>query len=452
MTVFHRQFFVQPYILKTDTTIKHKDKNGLTLLLLCILFSTNAFCQIKHLPAKIKKAMPAVVSLVGSNKKVFPNSATGFFIDEKGTCVTNYHVIDEMDFVQIVTSWGQVYKPDSVLIRNKKLDLAVFSVKNPEGEKFPFVELSEKKVEIGEPVFNIGNPQRCNWTVSTGIISAKRLKDPYVVAGKEMLQTNAACSEGSSGSPLFNSNGKVIGVLNKKETTAEAICYAIPVSYLKGLSNDSVSIVPYAFTKEAELIHDFEMGISSVKDLELKEKYDEALEELKTMESKYAKQLPERQQIDLYREIADCYYNLKNYVKAYEYYDYVYTGLRPFLLTAYSDSIAWKKTFESDPELHKTVFTSLFQTALCQFQLKMYTQSDTLLSIAISEAVDGLSMLPGHSEYYVLYLREMFVSRALCKIMLQDLDGACLELMQALKFGNTNAQKMMDEYCQLKEK
>jgi serine protease Do len=134
---------------------------------------------------------------------------SGFFIDQDGHVVTNYHVIQNASEIKITTHDMKEY-PAKVVSFDEKLDLAVLkaNIKN----KVNFVKFGKSSnVRIGDRVLAIGNPFGFGGSVTSGIISGKsrHLADsPYA----NFIQTDASINKGNSGGPMFNMCGDVIGI------------------------------------------------------------------------------------------------------------------------------------------------------------------------------------------------------------------------------------------------
>ena len=133
---------------------------------------------------------------------------SGFIISPDGLLVTNNHVIENADEIKIEMLNGTVLEA-KVLGTDPKTDIALLKVA-PESS-LPFVEFGNSdESRVGDWVLAIGNPLGQGFSVSAGIISARGrdLQGPY----DDFIQTDAAINRGNSGGPLFNTNGKVIGV------------------------------------------------------------------------------------------------------------------------------------------------------------------------------------------------------------------------------------------------
>jgi hypothetical protein len=132
---------------------------------------------------------------------------SGFFINNQGFIVTNKHVLSEEGGARIKTSSGNVYKINRIMAMDDAGDLVIASTETPENEIFP-VNLTAMIPEIGEKILVIGTPMGLEQTVSDGIVSAIRTNQQSV----NYIQVTAPISPGSSGGPLINIRGEVIGV------------------------------------------------------------------------------------------------------------------------------------------------------------------------------------------------------------------------------------------------
>ena len=133
---------------------------------------------------------------------------SGFIISSDGLLVTNNHVIENADEIKIEMLNGDTLEA-KVLGTDPKTDIALLKVESK--SELPFVEFGNSdKSRVGDWVLAIGNPLGQGFSVSAGIISARGrdLQGPY----DDFIQTDAAINRGNSGGPLFNTDGKVIGV------------------------------------------------------------------------------------------------------------------------------------------------------------------------------------------------------------------------------------------------
>lgn len=132
------------------------------------------------------------------------SQGSGFFIADTGLAVSNEHVFDAYRNHFIKLYDGTVFSVTSIIKRSKEFDYIVFRV-NPNGHQIHWLPRATVLPEIGENVFAIGNPKGLEQTLSTGIISGFRKSNKYI-------QTTAEITNGSSGGPLFNMAGEVVGI------------------------------------------------------------------------------------------------------------------------------------------------------------------------------------------------------------------------------------------------
>lgn len=160
---------------------------------------------------------------------------TGFIISPDGYILTNNHVVSGADEVMVKLSDGREVKGE-IKGSDEKVDLALIKIN--EKERLPFADLGDSdKVEVGEWVMAIGNPFGLSHTVTAGIVSAKGRvigSGPY----DDFIQTDASINPGNSGGPLFNADGRVIGVNTAIIAGGGGgIGFAIPISMAKTIVN-----------------------------------------------------------------------------------------------------------------------------------------------------------------------------------------------------------------------
>ncbi len=162
---------------------------------------------------------------------------SGFFLNEEGHLITNFHVIEGETQISIEVyhqTKGQlerkVYKQVRIIAMNKFQDLALLKVEDAETPKFSWVPLAEPDaLAVGERVFAIGSPLGLERTVTEGIVSTKTRQ----VQGELYIQTTTQINPGNSGGPLFNLKGEVVGVTNMKLLFGEGLGFAIPVENVR---------------------------------------------------------------------------------------------------------------------------------------------------------------------------------------------------------------------------
>jgi serine protease Do len=157
---------------------------------------------------------------------------TGFIIRDDGLIITNNHVVDQADVIQVQLdeSSGKLYEAQ-VIGRDPRTDIAL--IKIDAKEKLPVAKLGESKsVQVGEYVAAFGNPYGHAHTMTTGIVSALG-REIAEINRFPFIQTDASINPGNSGGPLVNTQGYVIGVNTAIDARAQGIGFAIPVDNVK---------------------------------------------------------------------------------------------------------------------------------------------------------------------------------------------------------------------------
>src|SRR5436190_12425119 len=159
---------------------------------------------------------------------------SGFFISPDGFAVTNNHVVDGADKVEVTMDDGKTFTA-KVIGTDQRTDLALIKV---EGSKdFPFAKLSDSKPRIGDWVLAVGNPFGLGGTVTAGIVSASGRdigSGPY----DDFIQIDAPVNKGNSGGPAFDVSGEVMGVntaIYSPSGGSVGIAFSIPASTVKSV-------------------------------------------------------------------------------------------------------------------------------------------------------------------------------------------------------------------------
>jgi len=169
--------------------------------------------------------MPQGMPRRGGHNQVM-GQGSGFFISADGYAVTNNHVVDKAESVDVKTDDGKSHKA-KVIGTDPRTDLALIKV---EGGPFPYVKLGEKAPRIGDWVLAVGNPFGLSSTVTAGIVSA-RGRDIGASAYDDFIQIDAPVNKGNSGGPAFDVEGNVIGVntaIFSPSGGSVGIAFAIP--------------------------------------------------------------------------------------------------------------------------------------------------------------------------------------------------------------------------------
>ncbi len=195
------------------------------------LYYTGKFQKrtIEQCVAEVGEAVVKVSSPAGMG--------SGFFINEQGYLITNYHVVEKETKIEVTvykkTKDGfdkKVFKGVRIEAINPFVDLALLKVEDLGYMQVKFVYLGDiGEIRAGERVFAIGNPLGLERTVTNGVISTTN----RAFEGLIYLQTDAAINPGNSGGPLFNLAGEVIGVTNMGYVFLGGLGFAIPVDYVK---------------------------------------------------------------------------------------------------------------------------------------------------------------------------------------------------------------------------
>ena len=139
--------------------------------------------------------------------QVITGQGSGFFITADGYAVTNNHVVQNAENVQVTTDDGKIYNA-KVIGTDSRTDLALIKV---DGSDFPYVKFADNAPRIGDWVLAVGNPFGLGGTVTAGIVSA-RGRDIGAGPYDDFLQIDAPVNKGNSGGPSFDVDGNVIGV------------------------------------------------------------------------------------------------------------------------------------------------------------------------------------------------------------------------------------------------
>jgi len=160
---------------------------------------------------------------------------SGFVLHEAGYIVTNAHVVDRSIDLRVTFANGDAYKAE-VLVSDRHHDLAILQIR-PKRPLKPIPMGNSDDLMPGETVIAIGNPLTYANTVTSGIISAlhRRIEHFSEVVYDDLIQTDAAINPGSSGGPLLNILGELIGINTAIRAGAENIGFAIPVDRLRAL-------------------------------------------------------------------------------------------------------------------------------------------------------------------------------------------------------------------------
>src|SRR5215510_11928856 len=188
--------------------------------------------QLPDLVRRIKPSAVAVETFDARGEKLTRGS--GFFIDVD-RIVTNRHVIEGAARAEIHSSSGNVYPVKAVLAVDAEGDIALLKIDAPPTQIRP-LPLDKTSPQEGESIVVIGNPLGLEGSVTNGIVSAVR----DIPTFGRIIQITAPISAGSSGSPVVNMQGQVIGIATLQITGGQSVNFAIPSERISQLQVASV--------------------------------------------------------------------------------------------------------------------------------------------------------------------------------------------------------------------
>jgi S1-C subfamily serine protease len=160
-------------------------------------------------------------------------TGSGFIWDKDGRIVTNYHVIEDANRVEVTLADNSTWKAVVVGVSQDK-DIAVLQISASQNKLKPILIGESSNLRVGQKVFAIGNPFGLDHTMTTGIVSAlgREIKSINGRSIQDVIQTDAAINPGNSGGPLLDSAGRLIGVntaIYSPTGTSAGIGFAVPV-------------------------------------------------------------------------------------------------------------------------------------------------------------------------------------------------------------------------------
>jgi len=230
-------------MFKLFQSISKKDKIDMTcniktiicIILMSSLFSTVSLTQQAKDIAKELFESTVLISTEDGNSQ--PLAFGSGFIIKDGFIVTNYHVIQGAysGYVKLVNKKPK-YEILGVVYVNENSDLAVLSVPDIKGKS---VKIQDQLPEVGELIYAIGNPRGLKGTFSQGIVSGIRTLDES--SNSKLIQITAPISPGSSGGPVVNERGLVVGVAVATFKGGQNLNFCIPSSFLPLITGNEIS-------------------------------------------------------------------------------------------------------------------------------------------------------------------------------------------------------------------
>jgi S1-C subfamily serine protease len=172
-------------------------------------------------------------------------AGSGFVIDSRGYILTNFHVVQEAQSIEVVLGDNSHYAAKFVGA-DQRNDVALLKIE-PKGKTLVALTLGDSsRLQVGQKVLAIGNPFGFQSTLTTGVVSAlgRTVQTSQSTFIDEAIQTDAAINRGNSGGPLLDSHGQVIGINSAIYTpsgTTAGIGFAIPVNTAKRIEHDLIT-------------------------------------------------------------------------------------------------------------------------------------------------------------------------------------------------------------------
>lgn len=233
--------------IERDSYLKRTDKKLLTKIfgIFLTLVQLSAYSQEVSLRVIAKNTLESVVTVVMQDSFGNETKIGSGFVVKDGLIATNYHVVSDSysGFIQSNNS-REKYPISGYTAVSREMDLAVISVENLLLK--PLKVLGATELEIGDSVYAAGSPRGLTGTFSDGIVSSFRM-----LGSTSHIQITAPVSPGSSGGPLVNSRGQVVGIINASRKDAQNANFAIPGDYLNGLLLTSQMVLPISELTEA---------------------------------------------------------------------------------------------------------------------------------------------------------------------------------------------------------
>jgi tetratricopeptide (TPR) repeat protein len=217
-------------------------KLKITPIIILFVLSVLHVTGQEALPELVKRIKPSVVAIVTFDARGEKLSRGSGFFDAPGRIVTNRHVIENAYRVEVHLANGNTYNAKGVVAVDGEGDIAVLQVDVPPGSAQPLT-VGRTSPQEGESIVVIGNPLGLEGSVSNGIVSAVRDIPNF----GRIIQITAPISSGSSGSPVINMRGQVVGVATLQLTDGQSLNFAVP-------SDRVAQVQPSTLTSLSDLV------------------------------------------------------------------------------------------------------------------------------------------------------------------------------------------------------
>ena len=200
----------------------------------------------RDLPSLVQRISQSVFLIYGQDKKgKLVSKGTGFFVHRNGRLVTNFHVIKGVKNLKVKLFDGQFLRVSRSLAEDRGADLVLLDVSTQGRPVKPLALALAGSIRIGERIVVIGGPLGLQGSVSDGLISAMRKLPRYGT----LLQITAPISPGSSGSPVLNLNGEVVGIATLSLKGGQNVNFAVSADKLRRLQSESLKGIAKSLKK-----------------------------------------------------------------------------------------------------------------------------------------------------------------------------------------------------------
>lgn len=197
------------------------------LLISCLSCLTGQASQAVDVLAKIFEGKSDAVVTIAVKTPQGDKLGSGFFISRDGKLVTNFHLISGAQKVLVKMKNGHAFAPTDIVNLDPAKDIAVLKIDRRTSKYFNMAD--SNAVVIGQRVCTIGSPQGLEASISDGLVSSIRMDS----IGMKVFQISVPLSQGSSGGPLIDLNGDVVGITTAGMNSGENLNFAVPINYVR---------------------------------------------------------------------------------------------------------------------------------------------------------------------------------------------------------------------------
>lgn len=231
------------------------------IILIVFYLITNQLKSQGRLPSIIEKVEHSVFLIETFSISGVPlTSGTGFFIDDNGTGISNFHIFKGAYKAHIKTKNLETYELTKIISSSEELDLVIFKIENI--EKNSFLPINKVLPKKGENIFTIGNPIGLNWSVSQGIVSGIREYENI-----NLIQITAPLSSGNSGSPIINDSGEVIGIATFILEVGQNLNFGLHIGTLDSINSND--LLTYKTQFETTIPNNYDIAKQHIDNLHL---------------------------------------------------------------------------------------------------------------------------------------------------------------------------------------